>query len=485
MHTVLKGIIGLKGYKGFDAVMRSCFMLAFVSLAACSSPDSPPTPATPASQSASAAPAASGDLKVHMLSLDDGRNDSFLFELPNGEVMVLDSQNGDALISKLGSLGIEKVKYVVGTHRHVDHIGGLDDFLYSDFAIDNTKIYYPAGVINERNSEYANLERSAKTRGLAIEELADGDFILNTTYEGKPLVIKALGPWMMRVDGGKDDYMIENDASLVLRITYGTKFILMMGDAKSTVESELMANYNDDLDGIQILKIGHHGIKDQTEWSASGAFLDRLGVKKVWITNGTHDIAIRIVNHLQERDIAYWTTGQNGEKGDDILFVTDGTEEWTTTSAPYWKPGDTGMEYYFIEHVGDPKNTNGLRRLYNDTPIGNDVATADSQWGGYHIRWQLVEAGDGNYYIQNMKFGTRLSAETDGSDVYQAPGTTTSDNVKWRLTDTDGTWKQVENVASRRKLSAKLDDDWQVGLVDNEAVQTDIQWKWVPIPPGS
>lgn len=476
---------GLKGFKGFKTFVGSCFMLALVSLAACSSSDSSPTTTTAAPPSTSATPAASGDLKMHMLSLDDGRNDSFIFELPNGEVMVLDNQDGDALIAKLGSLGIDKVKYVVGTHRHVDHIGGLDDFLYSDFAIDNTKIYYPAGAINESNSEFANLERSAKTRGLAIEELADGDYILNTDYEGKPLVIKALGPWKTRVDGGKDDYTVENDASLVLKITYGTKSILMMGDAKSTVESELMANENDDLDGIQILKIGHHGIKDQSEWSASDAFLDRLGVKKVLITNGTHDIAIHIVDNLQERGIAYWTTGQYGEKGADILFVTDGTEEWTTAASPYWKPGDSGTEYYFVEHAGDPKNTNGLRRLYNDTPIGDDVATADSQWGGYHIRWQLVDAGDGYYYIQNMKFGTRLYAESDGSDVYQAPGNTTSDNVKWRLTDADGTWKHVENAASRSMLSASPDDNWQVGLADKEAAGADIQWKWLPIPPGS
>lgn len=420
-----------------------------------------------------------------MLSHDDGRNDSFIFELPGGDVMVLDNQNGDALLAKLDSLGIDKVKYVVGTHRHVDHIGGLDDFLYSEFTIDNTKIYYPSGVINESNSDYANLERSAKMRGLAIEEVADGDYLLNTNYDGKPLVIKALGPLKTRVDGDQDDYTNVNDASILLKITYGTKSILMMGDARSTVESELMTNYNDDLDDIQILKIGHHGIKDQLEWSASDAFLDRLGVKKVWITNGTHDIAIHIVDNLQERDIAYWTTGQNGAKGEDVTFATDGISDWTTTSAPYWKPGDTGTAYYFIEHAGDPTNTNGLRRMYNDVPIGNDLNTADSQWGGYHIRWELVDAGDGYYYIQNMKFGTRLYAETDGSGVHQAPGDTTSDNVKWQLTEADGTWKYVENVASRSKLSASATENWRVGLTDKEADPTDVKWKFLSIPLGS
>jgi competence protein ComEC len=426
-----------------------------------------------------------GILNVHMLSQDDGRNDSFIFELPNGEVMVVDNQNGEALAAKLGDLGIDSIQYLVGTHQHVDHIGGFFDFLHTGFPIDNTKVYYPDGAINRTNSEYANLENAAKSRSLTIEYLAEDEYIVNTTYDDKPLIVKAIGPLTKRVDGGRDDYTNVNDASLVLKITYGTKSILMMGDGKSLTESDLMANRNGDLDGIQVLKIGHHGIKDVDQWAASGKFLNRLGVSKVLIANGTHDIAVTIVNTLQERQIPYWTTGQYGVKGPDVKLSTDGTNDWTTESEPYWKPGDMGMTYYFIEHEGDKKNTNGLRRLYNDAPIGRDVALSDSQWGGYHIRWQLIDADDGYYYIQNMKFGTRLYGAADGSDVYQAPSTETSDNVKWKLTDKDTTWKFIENKAVQGRLYAQSDKEWLVGLTGTADTDTNMQWKLVPIPSGS
>lgn len=437
------------------------------------------------------AASAAGTLKVHMLSQDDGRNDSFIFELPNGEVMVLDNYDSGALIAKLGSLGITEVQYVVGTHRHVDHIGGLDDFINSGFTIDNTKIYYPDGGINKLYAEYTNLVSAASSHGLSMQYLLDGDYILNTTYNGKPLKIMALGPLYWRVNGynqDSNDYTIANDASLVLKITYGTRSILMMGDAKSTVESDLMTYRNSWLDDIQILKIGHHGIKDVSEWSASDAFLDRLGVDKALITNGTHDIAITIVDNLQERDIRYWTTGQYGVKGPDVQFSTDGTADWTTASTPYWQPGDTGTTYYFIEHTGDPSDLNGLQRLYNDTPIGSDVALCDSQWGGYHIRWQVIDAGGGYYYIQNMKFGTRLYAESDGSDdVYVVSGSNTSDNVKWQLNDVDGTWKHFDNKAIilRKRLHAKMEEDWLVRLSSTVYADSNLQWKLVPIPLGS
>ncbi|MFK7697226.1 MBL fold metallo-hydrolase [Paenibacillus sp. HJGM_3] len=438
-----------------------------------------------ACESSSTESKSGGTLNVHMLSQDDGRNDSFIFELPNGEVMVVDNQNGEQLDAKLGELGIDSVKYLVGSHQHVDHIGGFFDFLYSGFPIDNTKIYYPDGAVNRTNSDYANLQNAAKSRGLTVEYLKEGDYIVNTTYKDKPLIVKAIGPLTRRIDGGKDDFTNPNDASLMLKITYGTKSILMMGDAKSLSESDLMADRNGDLDGIQVLKIGHHGIKDVDQWSASRAFLDRLGVSKVLITSGTHDIAVTIVNTLQERKIPYWTTGQNGVKGPDVTLSTDGTNDWTTKSQSYWKPGDTGTAYYFIEHEGDEKNTNGLRRLYNDKPIGSDVALSDSQWGGYHIRWQLIDAGEGYYYIQNMKFGTRLAVTADGSDVYQAPGTETSDTVKWKLTDKDAAWQYIENKAVRGRLNAQSDKDWRVGLTGNADIDKNVQWKFVPIPLGS
>ena len=87
--------------------------------------------------------AATGYLKIHMISAGDGRGDCFLIEFPDNTKMVVDIADGysTTLITKLNALGFGGgIKYLVGTHEHVDHIGGMDAFLNSGFNINNTQI---------------------------------------------------------------------------------------------------------------------------------------------------------------------------------------------------------------------------------------------------------------------------------------------------------------------------------------------------------
>src|SRR4051794_16110646 len=78
--------------------------------------------------------AAVGILKIHMISAGDGRGDCFLIELPDNSKMVVDIPDGysPTLINKLNELGFGGgIKYLVGTHEHVDHIGAVNNFLNS------------------------------------------------------------------------------------------------------------------------------------------------------------------------------------------------------------------------------------------------------------------------------------------------------------------------------------------------------------------
>src|SRR5919107_1255715 len=93
--------------------------------------------------------AAYGFLKIHMISAGTGRGDCFLIELPDNTKMVVDIPDGysSTLINKLNALGFGGgIKYLVGTHEHVDHIGGMNNFINSGFPINNTQMYYPKGA---------------------------------------------------------------------------------------------------------------------------------------------------------------------------------------------------------------------------------------------------------------------------------------------------------------------------------------------------
>lgn len=89
---------------------------------------------------------------VEVSFLDVGQADSILIS-SNDEYMLIDAGNnsdGPLLVKYFQNLGIQEFKYVVGTHPHEDHIGGLDDIINS-FNID--KIYLPDAITTTKTFE--------------------------------------------------------------------------------------------------------------------------------------------------------------------------------------------------------------------------------------------------------------------------------------------------------------------------------------------
>ena len=71
-----------------------------------------------------------GELRVSFI--DVGQGDSEFIELPNGETLLIDAgtnETGADVVNYIESLGYSSIDYVVGTHPHEDHIGGLDDVI--------------------------------------------------------------------------------------------------------------------------------------------------------------------------------------------------------------------------------------------------------------------------------------------------------------------------------------------------------------------
>ena len=82
----------------------------------------------------------SGNLKIYFI--DVGQADSILIE-QNGKFMLIDAGNnddGDLVVNYLKQKGVTKLDYVIGTHAHEDHIGGMDDVIKN---FDEEKILFP------------------------------------------------------------------------------------------------------------------------------------------------------------------------------------------------------------------------------------------------------------------------------------------------------------------------------------------------------
>jgi len=242
MQTVLrlgfsvKFIMPMKILKRFSAVVLSFVML--LSFAACTAENANEAD-TPVYKNAD------GTLSVHFI--DVGQGDSEFIQLPNGETMLIDageSDAGETVVSYLQSLSVSTINYVVATHPHSDHIGGLPDVFD---AFDIEKVFMPDAVSDSYIFE-ALLDK-IEAEGCETVQAANG--VTAVDDKENKLLAEFIAPV-------SSEYENLNNYSAVLRLEYNENSFLFMGDAESLVEKEILKNGISDID---VLKIGHHGSK--------------------------------------------------------------------------------------------------------------------------------------------------------------------------------------------------------------------------------
>ncbi len=204
--------------------------------------------------------------------LDVGQADCSLLSLPDGRHILIDGGNfndGEEIIKHLNALNIKKIDYVVCTHPHEDHIGGIPTIL-SYFDVGSIILPKIAKDDVEGTEVYEILLIAIKEKGSNVIEAKAGRNIVD---EGK-LKIDCLGPC-------SDSYAGLNDYSAVMKIRYGETEIIFAGDAEFTSENE-MINRDIEILDADILKVGHHGSKTATNQD----FLEAVSPKYAVISCG-------------------------------------------------------------------------------------------------------------------------------------------------------------------------------------------------------
>ena len=196
-----------------------------------------------------------GQLVVHMI--DVGQADCFLL-VQDGKTALVDCgtrSTGKDAVAYLQELGVTNLDYVIGTHPHDDHMGGMYDVITS---FDIGTVVIP----DSRNGEitanwYMKLMNELQTGGYEIHYAEKGDiFNLNDAT--------------MQVLSAETDVSNTNNYSIVLKVSFGQMDMIMTGDAETEIEEKILES-GVDIDA-EILKLGHHG----SDTSSSDAFLDAV-----------------------------------------------------------------------------------------------------------------------------------------------------------------------------------------------------------------
>lgn len=112
------------------------------------------------------------NLRVYYI--DVGQADSILI-INQSHSMLIDagnSEDGENVVNFIKQQGIEKLDYIIGTHPHEDHIGGMDDVINE---LDFDKIYLPK--IQTNTKTYEDVLSAIQNKNKTINSLKKGDKI--------------------------------------------------------------------------------------------------------------------------------------------------------------------------------------------------------------------------------------------------------------------------------------------------------------------
>lgn len=239
-----------------------------------------------------------GTLEVHYI--DVGQADAALI-LCGGQSTLIDGGNvadSSLVVSYLADQGIERLDYVVDTHAHEDHVGGLAGAL-AKYGADH--VFAPV-----REYDTKAFENFLKyTEDLIVP--APGD-----TWNVGEAAVTVLGP--------QKAYTDTNNTSIVLRVDFGETSFLFTGDAEREAEADML-EAGCDLKA-DVLKVGHHGSNTSTSYPFLREVMPEYAVISAGEGNDYGHPHEETMSRLRDAESTVYRTDMQG----NLVAVSDGKD---------------------------------------------------------------------------------------------------------------------------------------------------------------
>ena len=251
---------------------------------------------------------ADSTFEVHYL--DVGQGDCSLV-LCDGHAMLIDggeSSESSKVYAYLKQHGVSHLDYMVASHAHSDHIGGLSGAL--NYATVDTAF---CPVTDYDSKTFDSMVKYLDKQGIGIMVPSAGDeFMLGSAH------VQILGP--------QKNYDDPNDTSIVLKVSYGETSFLFTGDAERTAEADILdAGYNL---SSTVLKVGHHGSDTSTSYPFLREIMPEYAVIQVGKDNSYGHPTEDTLSRLRDADVKVYRNDLQG----DIVCSSDGKVVTFTTA---------------------------------------------------------------------------------------------------------------------------------------------------------
>lgn len=292
--------------------------------------------------------------------LDVGQGDAIWIKAPGGVDILIDggpTSTGEAVVSYLFGHGCTGIDFMVLTHPHEDHVGGLNEVLAR----------MPVDYVLYNGQAYDSLAYNAW--------LAATEGVRSAVYVGEQFDFDGVAPRVVHGDSGDSN---ANNNILAIVVSYGTFDVLLTGHMETPAEAALLAS--GEPIASEVLKVGEHG-SGSSSWAP---FLHAVDARTAVISVGLDKLyghpAAGTLSNLVVAGAAVFRTDLDGtvtitSDGSSYSVTTQNRADATATAVPTGRPYLAAV-WHGVDPVSTATPTGTAAAAVTETATRSRTATA-------------------------------------------------------------------------------------------------------------